>query len=439
MLMKYFIFLFFPLIGLFSNGSKDNNIALEMKRSLRDDIYNKFYPQAIDRKFGGFLSDFTYDWKPGTPQNKMIVTQSRHIWMLSKAHEFFPENKEYLQYAKHGVDFLRNTMWDKEFGGFHNLVSREGKVLSEDKTAYGNAFAIYGLSAYYKISKDTSALILAKKTFHWLEKNSYDPGYKGYFQILDRDGRNFAKNQKSKDKTRSYKDQNSSIHLLEAFTELYEVWPDDLLRKRLEEMLVLIRDTITTEEGYLALYLQRDWTPVSYRDSARDVHEHNINLDHVSFGHDVETAYLLLEASHVLGLKNDSITEKRAKIMVDHALKNGWDEETGGFYDEGYYFTENGEISILKETKNWWAQAEGFNTLLMMSQKYPDDEQAYYEKFTKLWNYTKNNIIDPVHGGWYMGGIDVQPKLKTAPKASIWKAGYHDARSMMNCIKKLKK
>ncbi len=273
------------------------------------------------------------------------------------------------------------------------------------------------------------------KTFFWLEENSYDPEYKGYFQILDRDGSNFLKAQKSRDKTRAYKDQNSSIHLLEAFTELYQVWQDELLKERLEEMLVLVRDTITTDKGYLTLYLQRDWTPVSYRDSAKVLQKENINLDHVSFGHDVETAYLLLEASHVLELKNDSVTEIKARQMVDHALKNGWDNDKGGFYDEGYYYSDKENITILKDSKNWWAQAEGFNTLLLMSKKYPDDKQAYYDKFVKLWNYTKNHIIDPVHGGWFMGGIDKQPNLKTAPKASIWKAGYHDSRSMMNCIK----
>lgn len=436
--MRIILICFGALIGWIAPFNENEKISLEMSSSLKDDIFLKFYPKAIDNDFGGYLSDFTYDWKEGEPQNKMIVTQSRHIWMLSKASEFYTGKNNYKEYAAHGVNFLKNKMWDTEYGGFHNLVDREGNVLSEDKTAYGNAFAIFGLSAYYKVSQDTTALNLAIKTFHWLEENSYDPEYKGYFQILDRDGANYIKNQKSRDKTRSYKDQNSSIHLLEAFTELYEVWPDALLRNRLEEMLVLIRDTITTDEGYLILYLHRDWTPVSYRDSAHAIREENIQLDHVSFGHDVETAYLLLEASHALGLKNDSITEKKAKRMVDHALTNGWDDSNGGFYDEGYYFSNNNNsITIIKDTKNWWAQAEGFNTLLLMSEKYPDDEKAYYEKFSKLWSYTKNYIIDPVHGGWYMGGIDKQPQLKTAPKASIWKAGYHDSRSLMNCIIKL--
>src|SRR5690606_18141092 len=156
-----------------------------------------------------------------------------------------------------------------------------------------------------------------------------------------------------------YKDQNSSIHLLEAFTELYRVWPDPRVKARLMEMLHLIRDTITTEKGYLTLFLHPDWTPVSFRDSSHQTIEEHHNLDHVSFGHDVETAYLMLEASHVAGLHDDTLTLRIAKRMVDHALENGWDTVAGGFYDAGYYFADQKGITITRETKNWWTQAEG--------------------------------------------------------------------------------
>jgi mannobiose 2-epimerase len=235
-----------------------------------------------------------------------------------------------------------------------------------------------------------------------------------------------------------YKDQNSSIHLLEAFTELYEVWPDPLLRERLQEMLTLIRDRITSDKGNLVLFLQRDWTPVSFADSTEGVIAKHHHLDHVSFGHDVETAYLLLEASHVLGLKDDSVTLRKAKRMMDHAIKNGWDDQAGGFYDEGYYFKGQKSIRITRETKNWWAQAEGMNALLLMADLFPDDELRYFEKFEKLWSYAKLNLIDHEYGDWFSGGIDKQPELKLAMKGHIWKAFYHQYRSMTNCMDRLR-
>jgi mannobiose 2-epimerase len=136
-------------------------------------------------------------------------------------------------------------------------------------------------------------------------------------------------------------------------------------------MLLLIRDVITTKKGSLTLFLQPDWTPVSFRDSSEAVILQHRYLDHVSFGHDVETAYLMLEASHVLGFKNDTATMRVAKLMVDHALQNGWDKINGGFYDEGYYFKNKKDITIIKTVRNWWAQAEGLNTLLLMADHFP--------------------------------------------------------------------
>jgi cellobiose epimerase len=235
-----------------------------------------------------------------------------------------------------------------------------------------------------------------------------------------------------------YKDQNSSIHLLEAFTELYQVWPDPLVYERLKEMLLLIRDTIVTPKGNLTLFLYPDWKPVSFADSSEAVITKHHQLDHVSFGHDVETAYLMLEASHVLGIHNDTTTLRIAKKMVDHALNNGWDNLVGGFYDEGYYFKDKPGITITHDTKNWWAQAEGLNALLLMADLFPEDELQYYKKFETLWEYTDNYLIDHEHGDWYAGGIDKQPEMKTALKGQIWKSIYHHYRSLDNCIQRLR-
>ncbi|HEX9974704.1 MAG TPA: AGE family epimerase/isomerase, partial [bacterium] len=336
-------------------------------------------------------------------------------------------------------------MWDTMYGGFFMLRNRQGNPIQggygDDKSAYGNAFAIYALASYYAISDDISALNLAQKTFLWLEKHSHDPEYKGYFDRMKRDGTWYSKSDSKLNPRQlvgaGLKDQNSSIHLLEAFAELYRVWPDSLLRERLVEMLTLIRDTITTEKGYLTLFLARDWTPVSFRDSSDAVRSANYFLDHVSFGHDVETAYLMLEASHVLGIKSDAKTLIVGKKIVDHALSNGWDDQNGGFFYQGYYFKNSDMITIIDETKTWWVQAEGLNALLLMAKLFPN-EKKYEAAFKKQWEYMKKYLIDHEHGGWYMEGLDKSPDKKKAPKAFDWKVNYHDARALMNCIKMLR-
>jgi mannobiose 2-epimerase len=419
-----------------------SDLANLIENSIKTELLNKWYPHAMDTVYGGYLSTFTYDFKPTGEQDKMIVSQARHLWSSSKAAMAYPETGHYLKSAKHGFEFLKNVMWDGKHGGFHTLVDRQGNPKPgsiEEKTAYGNSFGIYGLSAYVMATKDTAALNLAKKAFMWLENHSHDPLLKGYFQHLRRDG-SVIKRDESVVSTsdQGYKDQNSSIHLLEAFTELYQVWPDPLVLERLKEMLFLIRDTITTDQGYLTLFLQPDWTPVSFRDSSEDIILKHRNLDHVSFGHDVETAYLMLEASHVAGVENDTATLRVAKKMVDHSLNTGWDNKLGGFFDEGYYFKDKKGMTIIRDTKNWWAQAEGLNTLLMMDKLFPNDPQQYFEKFKLMWKYIDTNLIDHQYGEWFQGGIDKQPQFKTGLKGHIWKASYHQYRSLENCVKGLR-
>lgn len=437
-ILSFIALLFFSSVAAQQNSGMDS-ILKQMQFAAKEGLLDKYYPRNIDTLYGGYLSSFTYDFRVTEDQEKMIVTQARHIWSTAKAALFY-HDKSYTGMSQHGYLFLRDKMWDPLYGGFFNLVSREGKVISTIKEAYGNSFAIYGLAAFYQCSGDTNALNLAKATFMWLEKHSHDPLYKGYFQHLERDGTPIKRASSTPGTTDlGYKDQNSSIHLLESFTELYNVWPDPLLKTRLRELLELIRDTLTTPKGYLQLFFTTEWKPVTYRDSSKASILAHRNLDHVSFGHDVETAYLMLEASEALGIHKDPKTMKIAKRMVDHALRNGWDKTVGGFYDEGYYFKDAPSITIIKESKNWWAQAEGLNTLLIMSELYPDDKMQYLQHFKKLWQYVQTYLADHEYGDWYEWGLDKKPEGKNGLKAHIWKGTYHNFRSLSNCIRLLQK
>ncbi len=419
-------------------------LAEEMGNSLKTELLDAWYPISVDTVYGGFLADFSYNWKPNGLQDKMLVTQTRHIWTTSEVAMFYNDDN-YRKIAGHGYRFLKDKMWDKTYGGFFMLLDRQGNSVNrsfgDKKLAYGNSFAIYSLATYYRMSQDTSALNLAVKTFLWLDKHSRDPLYKGYFNLLTRDG-SWLYEYDLKTGTGTipearFKDQNTSIHLLEAFTELYKVWPDSLLRERLNELLVLIKDTIVNEKASLTLFLERDWVPVSFRDSSAAVREANYYLDHISFGHDVEIAYLMLKASHVMGIEDDTGTLALAKKMVDHSLAKGFDNEKGGFYYQGYYFNDYDTITIISDIKTWWVQAEGLNSLLLMAELFPG-ETMYYDAFLKQWAYIDRYMIDHRHGGWYEEGLDKSPGQTATAKAFDWKINYHNARALMNCVKMLR-
>ncbi len=430
-----------PVISL--NDYNADSLVSVFEQYLKKGIFQAWYPLIIDTADGGYFSNLTFDMKVTDNQPKMLVSQSRQIWASSQAAMFYNDTS-YTKYSRHGVKFLIDHMWDKEYGGFYNLRTKTGESpgdpSGDEKRAYGTAFAIYGLSSYYQLTNDAVALDYAKKAFMWLDEHSRDKEYGGYIDAMNREGTwmsriNISVPQRGPS-IGSWKDFNSSIHLLEAFSELYRVWPDPLVKERLQEMLTLVRDTFTTPAGYLTLYFTENWKPVSNRDSSETVIRHRSMIDHISFGHDIETGFLILEASQALRIENDTATLRVAKKLVDHTLAKGFDKETGGLYDAGYYFPGTDTVTILNKNAEWWVESEGLNALLLMTRIFPDEEK-YFPAFLKLWNYIENYFIDKEYGDWYSRSLYYNPEIKNAPKASIWKANYHNGRTLMNCIRML--
>ena len=265
----------------------ENQIILkEMMLSLNQNLLKKWYPLAVDKVNGGYHTNITYDWEIEREQPKMAVTQGRHMWTASKAATYFDDSL-YADAAKHGFDFFRNKMWDQKYGGFYQMRDQRGETSDylgffDEKRTYGNAFLIYGLAGLYEITGDPKVLDFAKEAFHWVEEHAKDPNGLGYFQFLTREGKPISKDGEYKTKAddaveAGYKDQNSSIHLLEAYTELYNVWPDETLTEKLTGLLTLIRDVITTPEGYMNLFFDDNWNPVSFRNATKEVQKSALN------------------------------------------------------------------------------------------------------------------------------------------------------------------
>jgi mannobiose 2-epimerase len=280
------------------------------------------------------------------------------------------------------------------------------------------------LAAAYQATGDAQALDLAKKAFLWTDRHAHDSTYGGYYEWLARDGTPIQPNVPSGHVAMGpigpvgYKSMNTHIHLLEAFTELYRVWPEPALRARLEEMLAIVRDKICVEPGAMNLYFTNAWQPIP---------------DHDSFGHDVETAYLMLETDELLHHQASEKTERMAKMLVDHALAYGWDASNGGFFQDG---TTMGKSE--SELKEWWVQAEGLNALLMMHERYGSRDSIYFQRFVQQWDFMKNHTIDSEYHGLYnLTAADGAPI--TQDKGSIWKGGYHDGRAFWNVSSRLRK
>lgn len=401
-------------------------VGRKVEALLRGELKGRWYPGAMDKELGGFHQNFGRDWKAEPDTDRFLVYQARMTWTAAAFANYSEgDREEFAGYAKYGVEFLDRVMRDKELGGFHWILGRDGEVdlsLGTDKHVYGTAFVLYAASEVYRVTKDETARRVARDAFAWLEKHGHDGENGGYFEALTREGKPIlgfdagAPIGKRTDRLGVYygfKTMNSHIHLLEAIAGYYRAQPSEDVKGRLAEMLAIIRDRVAVAPGALNLYMTRDWRAAPAHDS---------------FGHDVEAGYLLVEAAEALGVPGDPATWKMARLLVDHALDWGWDEEHGGFYDKGDVFGS----PAYDRTKVWWTQAEGLNALLFMHKTYRSETDRYGKAFLKQWGFIEKHQVDLKSGGWFMETTREGSLIGDGRKATAWKANYHTSRALMN-------
>jgi mannobiose 2-epimerase len=403
-------------------------LAAEVDGALENDVLGVWFPRAVDNEHGGFYSHFGRDWKKLPGEGKFSVFQGRMTWVASQVVLREPGRRdEFVPIVRHGVEFLNNVMWDKQDGGFFWGLDDGGRIATQfgdNKELYGIGFCIYGAAAAYQATHDEQALELAKRGFAWMDQHARDAEHGGYFEWLTRDGTpvpmHIANGRVESNGIGpiGFKSMNTHIHLLEALTQLYEVWPDRTLRARLEELLAIVRDKISGPPGVMNLYFTDAWQAIP---------------DHDSYGHDVETAYLMLETDEVLHGKASEATERMAKMLVDHALAYGWDRKNGGFFHEG---TTLGEPE--NTNKEWWVECEGLNALLLMHERYGRQNTVYFERFVEQWRFLRDHTLDGKDRGDF-NLTTAEGKPLTEDKGSIWKAAYHDSRAFWNVSERLRR
>ena len=398
-------------------------IANEVEANLQKEILQKFFPVTVDEQGGGFYENYSLNWTRTTGGNKSIVYQSRLAWTSAAAARRFPAQAGlYLAMTRRGAACLADKLWDKTGGGFYWQVGTNGQPISDTKQMYGHAFGIYALAASYQASKDHAPLDLAKKAFQWMEQHAHDSVNKGYFENIGADGKPVTRGGNAVGAAAGQKSMNTSIHILEALTGLYQVWPDPLLKTRVQEMLEICRDKIYSEPGYLTQFLTADWQRTSSPDS---------------FGHDVEAGFLMVEAAEVLG-QDDPRAWMAARHLVDHAMQYGCDKRLGGLYDAGTINAEGVVTGDLRTEKIWWVEAEHLNALLLQHEHVGKETTQYWDAFIKEWDWITKYQIDHTSGGWW-ATVQADGTPASRVKADMWTECYHQGRAMLNVSERLRK
>ena len=412
--------------------------ADEFEQMLRQHVIDPWFPRSLDRENGGFFCDYDRAWKPAGPQERLLEFQARHTLAAADFSRAFPDDAMLREATAHGFRYLRDVLWDKEEGGWFHLVDAKGKPLeSLTKHAHGFAYAIGACASVYAATGDRSALELGQEAFAWIERHAHDKEHGGYFGFLTRDGKAIRRPSDAPYKTEldtvgteiGLKDLNVQSDLLETLALLYRVWPDPLLRTRLDEMVDIVSDKmVVPSTGAMHFFVTADWRPLPHL---------------IRVGYQCHSAYRLLLA---LSVTADSERVRGvARRIVDSAVRYALDTEVGGFFyaTPGVLPNVLHEHDVRSRRKAWWVQCEALRALCAMSRTVPDDGR-YLQLFERQWRYMKRHCFDPRFGGMYSFGLDTaarwQRKMgaRLAPawmtrKGDVWKDASHEGRAMLFC------
>ncbi len=393
-----------------------------LEKILKENIASFWYTKSVDRVNGGYTINFGPNGEPKGPGTKMIVTQARTLWLFSRLARagYGYGGKEYLNAAGVGYRFLKEKMWDAKNGGFYWEVDATGdKKLKPRKHLYGQSFALYALSEYYLASQRKDVLEFATHFFNLLEAKSHDGLYGGYIEFFNEDWTPVPVGEDSYMGTpEGLKLMNTHLHLLEAMTTFYRASKLPLARERLLELIDIESNAVVRKNlGACTDKYERDWTPRLEGSYAR-----------VSYGHDIENVWLLMDACEAAGVSNYPFLDLY-RTLFGYSLRYGYDATNGGFYDSGP-FNEPAD----RRSKVWWVQAEAIVSGLRMYRMTHDPK--YLSVFEKSFDFIEKNMVDWDHGEWH---ASITPEGRPqGNKASPWKAGYHNGRAMIECLEILK-
>lgn len=391
-------------------------IKHEILSELTKNILPFWIEKMTDEKNGGFFGRINGENKLIADAPKGSVLNARILWTFSSA-ALNLNNPHYLKIAERARNYIFQHFFDKENGGTYWMLHADGTPADTKKQIYSQAFFIYALTEYYRASNDKECLNKAKELFYLIEKHSFDKEKNGYFEAYNREWELLSDLRLSEKDANEKKTMNTHLHILEAYTNLYRVWKDDKLKKQLQNLIeIFLTKIINPRTHHLDLFFDENW---------------NCKSSIISYGHDIECAWLLEEAAEVLENKNLQNNVYKETAQVTEAASEGL-SGNGGLINEKNYQTGHKDRNF-----DWWPQAEGVVGFFNAFQH--TKSEKYAQQTISLWDFIKNNIIDTEGGEWFWSVSETGIENTKDDKAGFWKCPYHNSRMCLEMIRRIEK
>ena len=396
------------------------------EHSLKDNLLPFWTKTSWDEEYGGFLTRLNRTGECIDTSQKIFIMQVRMLWSLSAARMFGITDRGYIELAHRAFDYIIETMWDRDEGGFYFSVTRDGRPINKRKNTDFHAYALTGLSEYYCASQKKEALTWANRVFDLLIEKAGDREF-GFIEDFD-EKQWPVLNSEQMNLGDSHRIKTIDMHtnIMEGFTYLFRASEDSKHLGALQNVFhLIVNKGIHPEHRCGITAFDYDWNPVP------DVNGRWTT----SYGLNVELAWLLLEAVDLLNFSREAY---RTPILglIDHALSYGFDRERGGLAAYGPmkgHVLEAVDLPEERLLKVWWEQAEMLNALAYAYEW--TKERRYYDDLIKLFQWIWTYQIDHEYGGWYQDVDWRSGRPSTTDKGSEWKTAFHSSRALIQLSK----
>lgn len=371
-----------------------------------------FWKSMRDNEYGGYYGYKSYELEVDKKAVKGCILHSRILWFFINAYEEL-KDKSLLDEANHAYKFIKANCIDEENGGIFWSVDYQGKPVEDMKHTYNQAFAIYALSSYYGVTKDEGALMLAMSLFDVIEDKCRDEG--GYLEAFDAKFEPISNEKLSENGVEANRTMNTLLHVLEAYTELYRVTKDTRVAKKLEWIINLWGD--------------RCYNPKLRRQEVFFDYDYNSIIDLHSYGHDIETSWLMDRAVDVLG--DIELKQKISPMTKDLAAK---------IYERAYVnhsLLNECEKGVDDTSRIWWVQAETVVGFMNAAIESPEKKE-YMDAAKDVLMMIDDKLTDKRSGSeWYWKLDEKLLPVEDMPIVEPWKCPYHNGRMCLEIIKRL--
>ncbi len=407
----------------------------ECKKHFTTELLPFWLDRCKDDINGGFITHFDKDGNDTGEDEKSSLSQLRTVYSMSTTHRAGFGGGKCAEYARHGVDFLIDKVWDKEFGGYYWTTDRKGHPVIDKKIMYGLSFGMYAMAEYTLATGDPRGQEYAEKMFDLIKKHAADTMYGGYFEMFERNWDLCGPGSQGGDR----KTLDVHMHLMEAFTTLYECTGKSIHRRTLiEDINMLLKRILHPQYATGIPQFTVDWKVApqikfdivwGWDRFAEGGAKPNAQ-DNTSAGHNVEFAWLLAHATDVLGSGWDQYKGVIRKAM-DHGRDNGIDPEYGGVYVEGPH--AGGVYDMEKE---FWQQAEVMIGMLEGCLRFGTED--YWDSYVNVHRFVMDKMVHHGVGEWWPLTTREGEPIWTHMSHS-WKVNYHTIRCMVECIQRLER